>query len=130
MPTPGDPGVSGLCCSPRMARTRERTENRIAMRNAERALGQESGRAADELRRMRLRTGVSQAAVAAAAGTTRSLVCRLEQGDPAVALRVRFRVAAVLGADLRLPAYEGSAALIRDSLQAPILERLLRSRGS
>ena len=79
---------------------------------------------------MRLRAGVSQAAVAAAAGTTRSLVCRLEQRDPVVALRTRFRVAAVLGADLRLPAYEASGALINDSVEAAIIEGLLRARGS
>lgn len=77
---------------------------------------------------MRLRAGVSQAAVAAAAGTSRSLVCRLEQGDPAVELRMRFRVAAVLGADLRFTAYEGSGAVIRDSVQAAVVEELLRSR--
>jgi transcriptional regulator with XRE-family HTH domain len=79
---------------------------------------------------MRLRAGVSQAAVAAAVGTTRSLICRLEQGDPVVALRMRFRVAAVLGADLRLMAYEGSGALLRDSAQAVIVEQLLRTRGA
>lgn len=112
-----------------MTRNRDRTESRIAIRDAERALRHESRRAADELRRMRLRAGVSQAAVAAAAGTTRSLVCRLEQGDPVVALRTRFRVAAVLGADLRLAAYEGSGALIRNSIQAAIVEELLRSRA-
>jgi len=78
---------------------------------------------------MRVRAGVSQAAVAAAVGSTRSLICRLEQGDPAVALRMRFRVAAVLGADLRLMAYQGSGALIRDSAQAAIVEHLLHSRG-
>ena len=43
---------------------------------------------------------------------------------------MRFRVAAVLGADLRLTAYEASGALIRDSVQATIVEHLLRSRGS
>lgn len=111
-----------------MTRAGDRTENRIAIRDAERALRRESRRAADEFRRMRLRAGVSQAAVADAAATTRSLVCRLEQGDPAVALRTRFRVAAVLGADLRLTAYAGSGALIRDSVQAGIIEELLRSR--
>ncbi len=112
-----------------MAQTRERTENRLAIRDAERALRHESRRAADELRRIRLRAGVSQAAVAAAAGTTRSLVCRLEQGDPAVELSMRFRVAAVLGADLRLTAYQGPGAVIRDSVQAEIVEQLLRSRA-
>lgn len=105
-----------------------RTENRTAIREAERALRQQSTRLADELRSFRLRTGVSQAAVAAAAGVSRSVVSRLEEGNPEVALRTRFRVAAVLGADLRLAAYEGAPALIRDTVQARIIERLLRER--
>ena len=111
-----------------MKRVAARTENRIAIRDGERALRQQSSRAANELRTLRLRAGVSQAAVAAAVGASRSLMCRLEQGDPTVALRMRYRVAALLGADLRLTAFEGSGALIRDSVQAGIEERLLRIR--
>jgi transcriptional regulator with XRE-family HTH domain len=126
---PGEGVVSRNCCSALMNRTETRTENRTATRDAERALRHESRRAAEELRRMRLRAGVSQAAVAAAVGTTRSLICRLEQGDPAVALRMRFRVAAVLGADLRLMAYAGSGPVIRDSVQAEVVEHLLRVRN-
>ncbi|MGH2465859.1 MAG: helix-turn-helix transcriptional regulator, partial [Candidatus Limnocylindrales bacterium] len=98
------------------------------IREGERALRRQSIRVAEELRRLRLRAGVSQAAVAASVGTTRSLICRFEQGDPAVSLRTRFRVAAALGADLRLSAYEGSGALIRDSRQAAIVEYLLQIR--
>ncbi len=109
-------------------RTAGRLQNRIAIRDGERALRQQSTRAAEEFRRLRIRAGVSQAAVAAAVGTTRSLICRLEQGDPGVSLRTKFRVAAVLGADLRLSAYEGSGALIRDGPQAGIMEWLLRNR--
>jgi transcriptional regulator with XRE-family HTH domain len=109
-------------------RVAPRTESRIAIREAERALRQQSTRLADELRSFRLRTGVSQAAVAAAAGVSRSVVSRLEEGNPEVALRTRFPGAAVLGADQRLAAYEGSPALIRDTVQAPIIERLLGER--
>jgi hypothetical protein len=56
-------------------------------------------------------------------------MCRLEKGDPSVSLRTRFRVAALLGGDLRLTAYEGSGALIRDSVQANIMEQLLGMRN-
>jgi transcriptional regulator with XRE-family HTH domain len=105
-----------------------RTQNRIAIREGDRALRQQSARAADELRALRLRAGVSQATVAAAVGTSRSLICRLEKGDPRVALGTRFRVAALLGADLRITAFAGSGALIRDSVQAGIEEGLLRIR--
>ena len=36
----------------------------------------------------------------------------------------------MLGADLRLTAYEGSGPLLRDETQATIVEELLRSRGA
>lgn len=104
---------------------RDRTENRIAIREGERSLRRQSTRAAEDLRAMRIRAGVSQAAVAAAVGTSRSVISRLEQGNPAISLRTRFRVAALLGADLRLSAFEGSGALLRDAAQAPMLEKIL-----
>src|SRR5271154_38485 len=105
-----------------------RPENRPAIRDADRALRRQSTRTAEELRTFRLRAGVSQAAVADAIGVSRSIVSRLEQGYPGIALRTRFRVAAVLGADLRMTAFEGSSALIRDAAQADIIEALLRAR--
>ncbi len=104
-----------------------RTENRLAMREGDRALRRQSSRAADELRAMRIRAGISQSAVAAAIGASRSAISRFEQGNPAISLRTRFRVAAVLGADLRMSAFEGSGALLRDAAQAPMLERILVS---
>ncbi len=76
---------------------------------------------------MRVRAGISQSAVAAAVGASRSAISRFAQGNPAISLRTRFRIAAVLGADLRMSAFEGSGALIRDAAQARMLERLLRS---
>ena len=59
---------------------------------------------------------------------SRSLISKLEQGHPGIALRTRFHVAAVLGADLRLTAFEGAGALIRDARQAGIVDGLLRAR--
>lgn len=99
--------------------------NRTAIRDAERALRQQSLRAAEELRTLRIRASLTQAAVAREIGVTRSVISRLELGDPTITLRTRFRVATVLGADLRLTAFGGSGALIRDSVQAMIVERLL-----
>ena len=107
--------------------TQNRAQSRTAIRDGERALRRQSMRAAEELRTLRMRAGVSQAAVAAAVGASRSVISRLEQGNPGVALRTRFLVAAVLGADLRLTAFDGSGALIRDAVQARIIERLLSS---
>jgi transcriptional regulator with XRE-family HTH domain len=85
-------------------------------------------RLAEELRVLRLRSGVSQAAIADSIGVSRSLISKLEQGHPGIALRTRFHAAAVLGADLRLTAFEGAGALIRDARQAGIVDGLLRAR--
>jgi transcriptional regulator with XRE-family HTH domain len=99
--------------------------NRKALDEAERSLRRQSTRAADELRSLRLRAGLSQAAVARELGVARSVVTRLEAGDPGITLRTRFRIATVLGADLRLNVYAGSGALIRDAAQAGIVEHIL-----
>jgi len=104
-----------------------RTVNRIAMREGDRALRRQSTRVADELRAMRIRAGVSQSAVAAAVGVSRSVISRFEQGNPGISLRTRFQVAALLGADLRMSAFEGSGALLRDAAQAPMLERVIHA---
>lgn len=74
---------------------------------------------------LRRRSRLTQAAVGRALGIDRTVISRLERGDPRVGLPIRFRVAAVLGADLRLTAYANSGALIRDSVQARILEIVL-----
>lgn len=74
---------------------------------------------------MRLRAGVSQAAVARGIGVARSVICRIEQGDQDVSLRIRARAAALLGADLGLALYPAAAPLIRDAAHARIIEQLL-----
>jgi hypothetical protein len=55
----------------------------------------------------------------------RSVITRLEQGDPRVGLPIRFRVAALLGAELRVSAYAQSGPMIRDRAQAAIGETIL-----
>ncbi len=99
--------------------------NRIAIREGDRQARRQSARLGDELSELRRRSSLTQAAVARAIGTDRSLISRLERGDPRVGLGVRFRVAAVLGADLRLTAYPQSGTLIRDTAQARIVETVL-----
>jgi len=76
----------------------------------------------EELRMIRLRTGVSQAAVARAIGVDRASLCRIEAGDPTVSDRIRARAAAVLGADFRLGIYPDAAPLIHDAAHARIVE--------
>jgi transcriptional regulator with XRE-family HTH domain len=77
---------------------------------------------------IRLRTGVSQAAVARAIGVDRASICRIEAGDPTVSDRIRARAAAVLGADFRLGIYPDAAPLIHDAAHARIVEALVRMR--
>jgi len=74
---------------------------------------------------MRLRVSVSQAAVARAIGVARSVICRIEQGDPNVSPRIRARAAAVLGADVRISIYPEAAPLIHDAAHARLVEAAL-----
>jgi len=101
------------------------TVNRTLTREADRELRRQSSRMAEELRTLRMRAGVSQAAVAREIGVTRSVISKLELGYPGTTLRTRFRVATLLGADLRINVYAGSGPVIRDAVQAAIIERLL-----
>jgi transcriptional regulator with XRE-family HTH domain len=80
----------------------------------------------EELRSIRLRAGVSQAAVARAIGVSRSTICEIEAGDESPSLAVRARAAAALGATIRLAIYSGDRPLIRDAAQTALVEGLLR----
>jgi len=101
---------------------------RTAIHEGDRQLRRTARRFGEEFRLVRLRTGVSQAAVARAIGVDRATICRLEAGSPAVAGRTRARAAAVLGADFRLGLYPDAAPLIHDAAHARLVEALLRLR--
>jgi transcriptional regulator with XRE-family HTH domain len=83
----------------------------------------------EELRSIRLRAGVSQAAVARAIGVSRSVICEIEAGNTSPSLVIRSRVAAALGAGIRLAIYGGDSPQIRDATQARLVEALLRIPG-
>jgi transcriptional regulator with XRE-family HTH domain len=101
---------------------------RTAIHQGDRQLRRTATRFGEESRLIRLRTGVSQAAVARAIGVDRATICRMEAGDPTVADRIRARAAAVLGADFRLGLYPDAAPLIHDAAHARLVEALLRLR--
>ena len=90
-------------------------------------------RAADQLRRFgedllaaRLDTGMSQRRVAAAAGITTAYLGRIEAGRARPAVDVCGRLAAALGGEVSLRYYPGTGPLLRDHLQAAMLQALLR----
>jgi transcriptional regulator with XRE-family HTH domain len=101
---------------------------RTAIHEGDRQLRRTATRFGEESRLIRLRTGVSQAAVARAIGVDRATICRMEAGDPTVADRIRARAAAVLGADFRLGLYPDAAPLIHDAAHARLVEALLQLR--
>ena len=104
------------------------TSSRTAIHEGDRQLRRAGTRFGEEFRLIRLRAGVSQAAVARAIGVDRASICRVEAGDPTVSDRTRARAAAVLGADFRLGIYPDAGPLIHDAAHARIVESLVRLR--
>ena len=100
--------------------------SRLAVNDGDRQLRRTSGRFGEELREIRLRAGVSQSAVAQTIDVSRSVICRIEQGDPNVSARIRARVAAALGAEFRIAVYPSNAPLIHDAAHARLVEAVLR----
>jgi transcriptional regulator with XRE-family HTH domain len=76
---------------------------------------------------LRQRANVSQAAVARAIGVDRSVISRLESGDPSVGLAIRFVASELLGAELTLSAYTVDSPRIYDRAHARLVERLVRA---
>jgi transcriptional regulator with XRE-family HTH domain len=101
---------------------------RRALVEGDRQLRRDAIRFGDEFRELRLRTGIPQAAVARAIGVTRSVIARIEAGDPSVSPRIRARAAVVVGGDARVALYGGATPLLHDAPHARIGERLLVER--
>jgi transcriptional regulator with XRE-family HTH domain len=104
--------------------------SRTAINDGDRQLRRTATRFGEEFRLIRLRTGVSQSAVARAIGVDRAAICRLEAGDATVSDRIRARAATVLGGDFRLGLYPAATPLIHDAAHARLVEGLLRLRHS
>jgi transcriptional regulator with XRE-family HTH domain len=101
------------------------TMSRIAVHDGDRQLRRTCIRFGEEVRAIRIRVGVSQAALARAIGISRSVICRMEQGDPDVSPRIRARAAAALGANFRLAIYPDGVPLIHDAAHARLVEAVL-----
>ena len=104
------------------------TLRREAIHDGDRQLRRVATRFGEDFRELRLRFSVAQAAIARAIGVDRSVIARIERGDPAVSNRIRARACAVPGADFRLALYPERAPLIYDAAHSRIVERLLARR--
>ncbi len=100
--------------------------SRLAINDGDRQLRRTCVRFGDEIREIRLRAGVSQAALGRTIGVSRSVICRVEHGDPDVSPRIRARAVAALGGDFRIAVYPSGAPLIHDAAHAGIVESVLR----
>jgi transcriptional regulator with XRE-family HTH domain len=114
-----------LATEPFVPSTPDTRVSRLAIREGDRQLRNTTSRFGDEVRQLRLRAGVSQAAVARAVGVHRSVVCRIEAGNTGVGLRTRARVAAVVGGDLRLVCYGGASPILVDAAHARLSQSVL-----
>lgn len=77
------------------------------------------------MRRAREDAGLSLAVVAAAAGVSKSELHQIETGRTEPRIEALARVGAALGMDLSVRLYPGTGPLIRDHIQAAMIESLL-----
>jgi transcriptional regulator with XRE-family HTH domain len=82
---------------------------------------------AEEIRRLREDCGMSQRALARAAGVPQSMISRIEGGGQVPSVETCSRLATGLGADLSIRLYPNTGPQIRDRHQARIAEALVRS---
>ena len=81
---------------------------------------------AAELRQARLDRGLSQRAIADAAGIDQSLLSRIEDGSREPSLRTLAVLATVLGTEPSLRLYPTDGPRVHDRTQAPMIEAMLR----
>ena len=74
--------------------------------------------------------GLSQRALARAAGLGPSAICEIEQDDREPTIEVLARVAAALGGELSVRFYPGTGPVIRDHLQSAMIQCLVAELGS
>ena len=80
---------------------------------------------ASEMRALREDAGISQRAVAHAAGLAQSSLSGIEGGQTEPSLETLGRLAAVLGCDLSVRLFPNTGPAIRDRFQARIVEALI-----
>jgi transcriptional regulator with XRE-family HTH domain len=78
----------------------------------------------EEIRRLRLESGVSIGTLAEYVGVDPSHVARIEKGASQPSLDLLERIAVALGADLGVRLFAGSGPRLHDRFQAPMVEAL------
>jgi transcriptional regulator with XRE-family HTH domain len=101
------------------SQSRIRLEGNRRLREVIRGLGV-------EMRRQREDQGVSQAAIARAAGLSPAHLCGIEAGTSPASVTTLARVAAALGARLDVRLVPQSGSPLRDHLQAAMVEAFMR----
>jgi transcriptional regulator with XRE-family HTH domain len=79
----------------------------------------------EDTRQMREDAGLSQSAVARAAGIAQSHLSEIEAGTTEPGLAVLGRIGAVLGVDLSIRYFANAGPRVRDRLQLPMVEAIL-----
>jgi len=82
---------------------------------------------AEDFRRLREDAGVTQRALARAAGVDQAVISRLESGQGRPSIETYARLSAALGSDLSVRVFPNTGPAIRDRHQARISEALIRA---
>jgi transcriptional regulator with XRE-family HTH domain len=99
----------------------------IGTRELQRRHRQLCVRVGAEIAELRAEAGISQSALAAAAGIDQGYLSRIERGQVCASLEILIRIAACLGADLGVRLFPTSGPRLRDRFQAPMIECLIRA---
>ena len=84
-------------------------------------------RIGEEILGFRTEAGISQTALAAAAGIDQGYLSRIEHGLVRPSLDVLVAIAACLGAELGVRLFQTAGPRLRDRFQAPMIECLIRA---
>ena len=80
---------------------------------------------AAEVRRARDDAGISQRRLASVAGVSQGTLSRIETGEVEPTLEVLARIAAALGGEVSMRIYPGTGPIVRDHIQAAMVQALL-----
>jgi transcriptional regulator with XRE-family HTH domain len=101
-------------------------EARVGVRELTRRQRQLRLSLGQQIRELRLESGVTLTALARAAGIDPGFLSRIEAGVAHPSLEILIAIAACLGADFSARLFPGSGPRLHDRFQAPIVDALIR----